>query len=48
MDRRMNRLYVLDGQTTVGKIGVTNYNEDKANLWHLRWGHTSEKGLKEL
>lgn len=32
----MNGLYVLDGQTIVGKVGVTDYNEDKANLWHLR------------
>ena len=31
-DKRMNGLYVLDGQTIVGKVGVTDYNEDKANL----------------
>lgn len=42
-DRRMNGLYVSDGQKIVSKVRVTDYNKDKANLWHLRWGHTSEK-----
>lgn len=47
-NRIRNGLYVLDGQTIVSKVRVTDYNKDKANLWHLRWGHTSEKWLKEL
>ncbi|KAH9803501.1 hypothetical protein KPL71_001790 [Citrus sinensis] len=43
-----NGLYVLNGQTVIGEASVTESGEDKSKLWHLRLGHMSEKGLKEL
>ena len=45
---KLNGLYVLNGQTTVGEASVIENSEDKARLWHLRLGHMSERGLKEL
>ena len=45
---KQNGLYVLNGHTTVGEASVTERSEDKARLWHLRLGHMSERGPKEL
>ncbi|KAH9697198.1 hypothetical protein KPL71_023512 [Citrus sinensis] len=36
---KLNGLYSLNGQTTVGEASVTKNSEDKARLWHLRLGH---------
>lgn len=46
--RKVNGFYVMEGQTTIGEASVTNSGENKTRLWHLRLGHMSEKGLKEL
>ncbi|KAH9706111.1 hypothetical protein KPL70_012113 [Citrus sinensis] len=43
-----NGLYVMNGQTVIGEASITESSEDKSKLWHLRLGHISEKGLKEL
>ncbi|KAH9684927.1 hypothetical protein KPL70_013734 [Citrus sinensis] len=43
-----NGLYVMNGQTVIGEASVTESGVDKTKLWHLRLGHISEKGLKEL
>ncbi|KAH9685060.1 hypothetical protein KPL70_013801 [Citrus sinensis] len=46
---RKNGVYILDGESVTG---VSNAIEstaiDKTKLWHLRFGHMSIKGLKEL
>ena len=39
---------MLNGHTTVGEASVTEMSEDKVRLWHLRLGHMSDRGLKEL
>ena len=43
-----NSLYVLQGTTVTGAVVVSNQSLDKIMLWHLRLGHMSEKGLREL
>ena len=43
-----NGLYVLQGTVVTGDVGILNQNLDKIMLWHLRLGHMSEKGLREL
>ncbi|KAH9681219.1 hypothetical protein KPL71_026889 [Citrus sinensis] len=43
-----NGLYVMNRQTVIGEASITESGEDKSKLWHLRLGHMSEKGLKEL
>ncbi|KAH9652997.1 hypothetical protein KPL70_027263 [Citrus sinensis] len=46
---RKNGLYVLEGTTVTGMVSVSSSsNVDKTNLWHLRLGHMSLRGLKEL
>lgn len=45
---KLNGLYVLGGQTTIKEASVTEKNEERSKIWHLRLGHISEKGLKEL
>ncbi|KAH9681147.1 hypothetical protein KPL71_026853 [Citrus sinensis] len=44
---RRNGLYVLVG--SVPQLGEnTNITSDKTKLWHMRLGHMSQKGIKEL
>ena len=43
-----NGMYVMNGQTVIGEASITENGEDKSKLWHLKLGHISEKGLKEL
>ncbi|KAH9650187.1 hypothetical protein KPL70_026271 [Citrus sinensis] len=47
--KRKNGVYVLDGEVVTGESSVSvNANTDITRLWHLRLGHISLKGLKEL
>lgn len=46
--RKINGLYVLNGQTTVRQASVTNSSEYRSKVWHLRLGHMSERALKEI
>lgn len=47
--RRNNGLYSLIGCTIIGSVAFTSTQHmDKAQLWHRRLGHVSEKGLIEL
>ncbi|TXG70425.1 hypothetical protein EZV62_005360 [Acer yangbiense] len=44
-----NGLYSLIGSTITGSSTVgTQLEQDKTKLWHMRLGHVSERGLKEL
>ena len=45
---KQNGLYVMDGHTTVGEASVTDSRGNRSMLWHLRMGHMSERGLREL
>ena len=46
---RKNLAYILDGKAISRKAGVLEkHTEDKTKIWHLRFGHISEKDLKEL
>lgn len=42
-----NVLYILIGETIVGKADVVMSNQDTI-MWHKRLGHIGERGLKEL
>ncbi|KAH9782190.1 Integrase catalytic domain-containing protein [Citrus sinensis] len=47
--KRKNEVYVLDGEVVTGESSVSvKANTDITRLWHLRLGHISLKGLKEL
>ncbi|KAH9782268.1 hypothetical protein KPL71_008823 [Citrus sinensis] len=43
-----NGLYVLQSTAVTGAVGVSNQSLDKIMMWHLRLGHMSERGLREL
>ena len=43
-----NGLYVLQGTAVTRAVGVSNQSLDKTMMWHLRLGHMSERGLREL
>ena len=46
---KRNGVYVLDGEAITGLSSVSiGSDKDKTKLWHLRLGHMSIKGLKEL
>jgi len=46
---KMNGLYILDGSTVIAQVVVGIQNQhDKTNLWHMRFGHVSEKSLLKL
>ena len=46
---KKNRVYVLDGEIIAGESGFSgSIKTDNTRLWHLRMGHISENGLKEL
>ena len=46
---RMNGLYILDGSIVIGNASVANVaSHNNSELWHLRLGHVSERGLVEL
>lgn len=44
---RRNGLYVLVGSVPNIRLSASVRN-DKTKLWHMRLGHMSERGLKEL
>ncbi|KAL5554210.1 hypothetical protein UlMin_041611 [Ulmus minor] len=47
--QKRNGLYSLVGSTITGTSAVGSQPEqDKTRLWHMRLGHVSERGLKEL
>ncbi|KAI9186582.1 hypothetical protein LWI28_018815 [Acer negundo] len=47
--QRCNGLYSLIGSTITGTSAVgTPLEQDKTKLWHMRLGHVSERGLREL
>lgn len=44
-----NEVYILDGEAVIGASNVIETTKkDITKLWHLRLGHRSVKGLKEL
>ena len=46
---KKNGVYVLDGEVIAGELGFSrSIKIDNTRLWHLRLGHISENGLKEL
>lgn len=46
---RRNDVYILDGEVIARESGVSiDSSIDKTKLWHLRLGHMSKRGLKEL
>ncbi|KAH9786526.1 hypothetical protein KPL71_010287 [Citrus sinensis] len=46
---KKNGLYVLEGTTVTRMVSVSSsFSVDKTRLWHLRLGHMSLRGLKEL
>ena len=46
---KRNRVYVLNGEAIIGVSGVSISSScDNTLLWHLRLGHMSLRGLKEL
>ncbi|KAH9770104.1 hypothetical protein KPL71_012259 [Citrus sinensis] len=45
---KQNGLYVTDGHTAVREASVTDSGGNRSMLWHLRMGHMSERGLREL
>ncbi|XP_073291104.1 uncharacterized mitochondrial protein AtMg00300-like [Primulina huaijiensis] len=45
---RQNSLYILLGNTVVGRASFIQSKLDTSKLWHLRLGHVSERGLSEL
>lgn len=46
---RKNSVYILDGEVITSESGFSrDIKSDNTRLWHLRLGHISEKGLKEL
>lgn len=46
---QVNGLYILDESTIISHAIITCQSmKDKTRLWHLRLGHTSEKGPVEL
>ncbi|KAH9648136.1 hypothetical protein KPL70_025471 [Citrus sinensis] len=44
---RRNGLYILVGSSSTPGI-MASVSKDKTKLWHMRLGHMSEKGLREL
>jgi len=45
----MNGLYILDGSIVIGNASVASVvPHNNSELWHLRLGHVSERGLVEL
>lgn len=46
---KMNGLYILDGSIVIGNTSVASVvPHNNSELWHLRLGHVSERGLVEL
>lgn len=46
---KMNGLYILDGSIVIGNASVASVvPHNNSELWHLRLGHVSERGLVEL
>lgn len=46
---RKNGMFILDGEVVNSEVGITsNVVIDRKKLWHLRLGHISKKGIKEL
>ncbi|KAH9750945.1 Integrase catalytic domain-containing protein [Citrus sinensis] len=45
---KQNGMYVMDGHTIVGEASVTDSGGNISMMWHLRMGHMSERGLREL
>ena len=42
-------IYKLLGNTIVGgAVAVTEFEQDDTLLWHMRLGHISERGMREL
>jgi len=47
---RLQSLYILQGSTMTGSIGITTPLpiEDHSRLWHAHFGHMSKKGMTML
>ena len=46
---RNNGVFILDGDVVSGEVRISVVDTtDKIKIWHLRWGHIVERGLKEL
>jgi len=45
---RIANLYKLKGNIIVGDASVGTEKEDTIRLWHMRFGHMSERGLQVL
>ena len=49
--RKTTNMYFLEGSTVTGNVVVvksTQSDENITKLWHMRLGHMSEQGMKEL
>ena len=45
---KQNGMYVLDGHIALEEASLTDSGGNKSMMWHLRIGHMSERGLKEI
>ena len=46
--RTAGNIYILLGSTVVGGVSSVESHNDMAKLWHMRLGHLSVHGMKEL
>ena len=46
--RLENGLYVLEGSTVLGESDTVQSTSEETELWHMRLGHMSQRGIQEL